>query len=110
MNLGKAAALFPAAFLMALAAGSGFSSAAFAQAAQAEAYSTYNTKVGDLLANPATRAVLEKHFPGVSRDARMKMVKGKTFRQLHEMAPRQLPIVKLDAVDRDLRTIQVSAG
>lgn len=75
--------------------------AAHAQAA----WSTQTSKVGDLLANPATRAVLERHFPGVSSDWRMKMVKGKTFRQLHTMAPSRLPSASLDAVDRDLQAI-----
>ncbi|MBV1686540.1 hypothetical protein KRR38_02365 [Novosphingobium sp. G106] len=75
--------------------------AAHAQAA----WLTQTSKVGDLLANPATRAVLERHFPGVSKDWRMKMVKGKTFRQLNTMAPDRLPAAKLDAVDRDLQAI-----
>jgi len=75
--------------------------AAHAQAA----WSTQTSKVGDLLANPATRAVLERHFPGVSKDWRIKMVKGKTFRQLHTMAPDRLPAAKLDAVDRDFQGI-----
>lgn len=75
--------------------------AAHAQAA----WSTQTSKVGDLLANPATRAVLERHFPGVSSDWRMKMVKGKTFRQLHDMAPSRLPTAALDAVDRDLQAL-----
>jgi len=75
-------------------------------AVQAQAaWSTQASKVGDLLANPVTRAVLERHFPGVSRDWRMKMVKGKTFRQLHTMAPTRLPNSALDAVDRDLQTL-----
>lgn len=69
------------------------------------AWSTQTSKVGDLLANPATRAVLERHFPGVSKDWRIKMVKGKTFRQLNTMAPDRLPVAKLDAVDRDLQAI-----
>ena len=68
-------------------------------------WSTQTSKVGDLLANPTTRAVLERHFPGVSSDWRMKMVKGKTFRQLHTMAPSRLPNAALDAVDRDLQAI-----
>ena len=75
--------------------------AAHAQAA----WSTQTSKVGDLLANPATRAILERHFPGVSSDWRIKMVKGKTFRQLHTMAPSRLPSASLDAVDRDLQAI-----
>lgn len=69
------------------------------------AWSTQTSKVGDLLANPVTRAVLERHFPGVSSDWRIKMVKGKTFRQLHTMAPRRLPSAALDAVDRDLQAL-----
>ena len=73
--------------------------------AQAVEWSTQTSKVGALLDNPATRAVLERHFPGVSHDWRMKMVRGKTFRQLHDMAPNRLPSAALDAVDHDLQAI-----
>ncbi|MET0587442.1 MAG: hypothetical protein ABWZ75_02880 [Novosphingobium sp.] len=105
MNTGKAIALFLAAFIATNVASACMYSPAWGQAAQQQSYSTYNTPSGELLKNPATRAVLEKHFPGVSGDFRMKMVKGKTFRQLHEMAPDRLPSGKLDAVDRDLRNV-----
>ena len=105
MNLGKATALFLAVFIATNVASACMSSPAWGQAAQQQPYSTFNTTSGDLLRNPATRAVLEKHLPGVSKDFRMKMVKGKTFRQLHEMAPDRLPNAKLDAVDRDLRSV-----
>lgn len=105
MNLGKAAALFLVAFVATNVASACISSPAWGQAAQQQPYSTYNTSSGELLKNPTTRAVLEKHFPGVSQDFRMKMVKGKTFRQLHEMAPDRLSKTNLDAVDRDLRNV-----
>ena len=38
-------------------------SATVAQAAPA--YSTQTTTVGDLFANPATKAIVEKQFPGI---------------------------------------------
>lgn len=106
MNLGKAIAPIMAVFIASLAAPTFIASEAWGQASQHQAYSTNNTTSGELLANPATRAVLEKHFPGVSKDFRIKMVKGKTFRALHDMAPERLPTAKLDAVDRDLANVQ----
>lgn|GEM_PF-5742126 len=105
MRMEKCAGLMLGAFL-ALTATSAFQAPAVLAQSPQQHYSTYSSKVGELLANSATRAVLEKHFPGISKEFRMKMVKGKTFRQLHEMAPVQLPAAKLDAVDRDLQAVQ----
>lgn len=71
-------------------------------------YSTETSTVGELLANPQTRAILETQFPGVSSDWRMKFVKGKTFRKLNSMNPKKVPAAKLDIVDAELAKVRVA--
>jgi cytochrome P450 len=65
-------------------------------------YSTAETKIGALLADPATRAVLDKHFPGVSTDARIGMAKSMTLRAVQKFAPQMFTAEALDAMDADL--------
>jgi hypothetical protein len=55
-------------------------------AAATGAYSTSATKIGVLLANPASKAVLDKHFPGVTGDARIGMAKTMTLRAVQKFA------------------------
>ncbi len=75
-------------------------SATVAQAAPA--YSTQTTTVGDLFANPATKAIVEKQFPGISSDLRMALAKGMTFRQLHDKSPDKITTEKLNIIDAEL--------
>lgn len=71
-------------------------------AAYAGNLSTQKSSVGDLFANPAAKAIVEKHFPGISSDPRMMLAKGMTFRQLHEKSPEKITTEKLDAIDAEL--------
>jgi hypothetical protein len=50
-------------------------------------YSTTSTKIGDLLANMGAKAVLDKHFPGMSDDERIAMARGMTLRAVQAFAP-----------------------
>lgn len=68
-------------------------------------YSTAKTKIGELLANPVTLAVLDRHFPGMSQDKRLAMAKGMTLRSVQKFAPGQFSDAALDAVDADLAAI-----
>lgn len=67
--------------------------------------STGSTRLGDLLANPAARAVLDKHFPGVSEDKRIAMAQGMTLRVIQNFAPDQFSDTALDLVDADLAAL-----
>ena len=80
-------------------------SASVAQAQPAAAYSTQKTTVGDLFANPQTKAIVEKQFPGISSDIRMALAKGKTFREISAMNPKGVPAEKLDIIDAELARI-----
>ena len=65
-------------------------------------YTTAETKMGALLADPAAKALVDKHFPGVSTDKRMGMAKAMTLRAIQKFAPGQFPPETLDALDADL--------
>ncbi len=68
-------------------------------------FSTAKTKIGDLLANPSSLAILDRHFPGMSQDKRLAMAKGMTLRSVQKFAPGQFSDDALDAVDADLALI-----
>lgn len=65
-------------------------------------YSTAGTKLGVLLADPAAKAVLDRHFPGVSDDPRIGMGKGMTLRSIQKFAPDMFTVEALDAADAEL--------
>ncbi len=65
-------------------------------------YTTAETKMGALLADPAAKALVDKHFPGVSTDKRMGMAKAMTLRAIQKFAPGQFSAETLDALDADL--------
>jgi hypothetical protein len=81
-------------------------SATVAQAQPVAAYSTQKSTVGELFANPQTRAVVEKQFPGISSSFRMRMAKGMTFRELNTRAPKDITVEKLNAIDVELAKLK----
>lgn len=64
--------------------------------------STATAKLAELLANPAARDLLDKHFPGVSTDKRIGMAKGMTLRSIQKFAAGMFTDAALDALDADL--------
>lgn len=63
---------------------------------------------GDLLANPATKAVLDKHFPGMSEDKQIAMASGMTLRAVQAFAPAQFTDETLDAFDAEFAALPVA--
>jgi len=84
-----------------------FGKRAEGKAAPATHYSTADTKIGLLLADPAAKAVLDKHFPGVSSDKRIGMAKGMTLRAVQKFAPDKFTTEALDAADAELARLPV---
>jgi hypothetical protein len=76
--------------------------AADAAAAAKPAFSTAETSIGDLIDNPATRAVVDKYLPGVASDPQIDMARAMTFRQVQSYAPDRFPDETLAKVDVDL--------
>ena len=99
----KTAAL--AGLVLSLAGASG----ALAADAQAKAAPTAaakpsveTTSIADLIANPATKAVLEKDMPGLLTSPHLEMVKGMSLRALAQCPQAQLDDAKLKAIQADL--------
>lgn len=67
--------------------------------------STEATRIGELLGNDAARAVLDRHFPGMSSDKQIGMASGMTLRAVQKFAPGQFSDEALDAVDADLASL-----
>jgi hypothetical protein len=96
MTLGLAGlSLFLAAGAMAQTSG------APAAAAPAKA-SVETTTIGDLLDNPATKAVLEKDLPELVSDPRLPQAKGMTLEEVEPYSEGKIDDAKLAAVQKDL--------
>jgi cytochrome P450 len=65
-------------------------------------YSAASTKIGDLLAHAGARAVLDKHFPGMTDDKQLLLAKGMTLRAVQAFAPTVFTQAALESVDADL--------
>ncbi len=70
-------------------------------------YSTSTTKVGDLLADDAALAILDRHFPGIGADPQIGMAKAMTLRAVQTFAPGIFTAEVLDAVDAELAKLPV---
>jgi hypothetical protein len=64
-----------------------------------------DSRLGDLLKDPAVAAVLQKHFPMAANDPRIGMVKGLTLRQIAAMPIAGVKPEVLEALDKDLQLI-----
>ena len=79
--------------------------AAAPSAPPAVPYSTATTKIGDLIANPETKAVFDRHLPGFSENPQMQQARDLTLRQVQQFAPQFITTQVLDAMDADLARI-----
>jgi hypothetical protein len=75
---------------------------AAAPALAAPAYTTAETDIGTLLDNAETKAILDKHMPGFSTNEQVAMARSFTLRAVQPMAPDQIKVEMLDAIDADL--------
>lgn len=90
---------------LALAAGAAMAAegaAAPAPATAAAAPSVDNTPIVELVDNPATKAVLDKHLPGVAEHPSYDMFKEMTLRQVEPMSQGMIDDEKLTAIQHDL--------
>lgn len=61
------------------------------------------TKLGELLDNPATKAVLVKHLPEIQKAGPMlAMARGLTLKALSNVARGKIPPDKLQAIEAEL--------
>ena len=76
---------------------------AMAQTSAAPAKASVDTTtIGDLLDNPATKAVLEKDLPELVSDPRLPQAKGMTLKEVEPYSEGKIDDAKLAAVQKDL--------
>jgi hypothetical protein len=73
--------------------------------AAAAHYTTADTPISALLADPASKAVIDKDIPGMSENPSISVVGTMTLRALQPMSPDKLTDKTLDQVDADLAKI-----
>ncbi|QGP80459.1 hypothetical protein [Sphingobium sp. CAP-1] len=76
---------------------------AFAQAAP---YSTATTEIGALLDNPETKAILEKHVPGMTGNDQVDMARAMTLKDIQQYSPDAITDKVLAAIDADLAKVK----
>jgi len=79
--------------------------AADAPAAAAAGFSTQSSTIGDLIDNPQTHAILDKHLPGFASNPQIDMAKGMTLRQIQSFAADKLTDEVLAKIDADLAKV-----
>ncbi len=76
--------------------------ATVAIAAGSDVYTTADTDIGDLIDDPAARAVLEKHLPGFTTRDRIRLARAMTLHSIQHYIPDELTEERLKAMDADL--------
>ena len=73
--------------------------------ASAKPYYSTESLMGDLLDNPATKAILVKIVPDLVNNEQIDQARGMTLAQLQQYAADMLPDEKLKAIDRELAAV-----
>ena len=99
-------------YLALAVAGAAVPAVAIAQTAPAPAapaaaakYSTEETEIGTLLDDPAAKAILDKHVPGLSSNEQVDMARAMTLKDMQQYAPDTLTDSVLAKVNADLAAI-----
>lgn len=66
---------------------------------------TIDSTIEALVADPATKAVLDKHLPGIDRHPAYAQFKGMTLRQVAPFSQGNITDAKIAAIDADLKAI-----
>ena len=74
---------------------------AAAPAATAAAYSTSTTEIGTLLDDPAARAILDKHVPGMTTNEQVDMARAMTMKDIQQYSPDKITDKVLADIDAD---------
>ncbi|PZT99131.1 MAG: hypothetical protein DI624_06210 [Brevundimonas sp.] len=70
-----------------------------------DARPTIDSTIEALVADPATKAVLDKHLPGLDRHPAYAQFKGMTLRQVAPFSQGHITDAKIAAIDTDLKAI-----
>ena len=66
---------------------------------------TIDSKIGEILADPKGKAVLDKHVPAFSTNPQISMAKGMTLKVIAPMSGGKLTPAILKAIDEDLKKL-----
>ena len=66
---------------------------------------TLDSKLGDILADPKGKAVLDKHLPSFSTNPQMAMAKGMTLKMVAPMSGGKITPAILKAIEEDLKKL-----
>ena len=72
-----------------------------ATTAQPAHYSTSSTEIGSLLDDPAAKALLDKHIPGMTANEQVDMARGMTLKDIQQYSPDQITDKVLANLDAD---------
>lgn len=64
-------------------------------------YSTAETEIGTLLDDPAAKAIVEKHIPGMTTNEQIDMARAMTLKVVQQYAPDTVTDARLAAIDAD---------
>ena len=76
--------------------------AAPAAAAAQGKLNTTDTELGVLLDNPAAKAIIEKHIPGMTNNEQIDMARAMTLKSIQQYSPDDVTDARLAAIDADL--------
>lgn len=102
------------ALIVALAAAALPASASAAEPARSEAaapaakpkYSTAETDIGTLLDDPAAKAIIDKHIPGMTSNEQIEMARSMTLKAVQTYAPDDVTDECLAQIDADLAKLK----
>jgi hypothetical protein len=63
---------------------------------------TTDTDLGTLLDNPAAKAIVEKHIPGMTTNEQVEMARGMSLKAIQQYASEEVTDARLAAIDADL--------
>jgi len=69
-------------------------------------YSSSTTEIGTLLDDPAAKAILEKHIPGMTTNDQVDMARSMTLKDIQQYSPDQITDKVLAEVDADLAKLK----
>ena len=72
-----------------------------APATPAAKYSTADTDIGTLLDDPAAKAIVEKHIPGMTTNAQIDMARAMTLKAIQAYSATEVTDERLAAIDAD---------
>lgn len=75
--------------------------AAYASAPAKAGPTVEKTSIADLVANPATKPIVDKYLPGVQQHPQYGMAKGMSLKQLSRFPQAQLTPAKLTAIQAE---------